>query len=126
MQTNSHTSSKQDFTSQNNAETTLRMPIVHLRTYTLKTASMASAYAQRWKPTAASIAKLNIKTRGVFVSESNPKQVLAMIEFQDSDDPAKKIEQYANSPAFKEDLGDELDMSVFEAVESQEMREVKL
>jgi hypothetical protein len=102
------------------------MPIVQLRTYTLKSASLAAAYAQRWKPTAASIAKLNVKTRGVFLSESNPKQVLAMIEFQDGDDPAKTIEQYVSSPAFKDDLGDELDKSDFEGVESQEMKEVKL
>lgn len=65
----------------------------------------------------ASIAKLNIKTRGVYLSETNPKQVIAMVEFKDDDDPTAKIEAYANSEAFKEDLG-ELDMSSFEAVES--------
>ena len=93
------------------------MPIVHLRTYTLKSASLASQYAQRWKPTIASISKLKIKTLGVYLSETNPKQVFAMIEFKDDDDPSAKIEAYANSEAFKQDLGD-LDVSSFEGVES--------
>ena len=93
------------------------MPIVHMRTYTLKNASLASKYFQRWKPTAASIAKLNVKTRGVYLNETNPQQVLAIIEFRDGDDPAATIEKYASSEAFKTDLG-ELDMSAFECVES--------
>lgn len=93
------------------------MPIVHMRTYTLKSANLASQYFQRWKPTAASIAKLNVKTRGVYLNETNPKQVLAIIEFRDGDDPATTIEKYAGSEAFKADLG-ELDMTAFEGVES--------
>ena len=94
------------------------MPIVQLRTYTLKTASLASAYAQRWKPTMASIAKHNITTRGVYLSESNPKQVIAIVEFKEGDDPATKIDEYANSPAFKADLG-EIDLSSdFEGVDA--------
>jgi hypothetical protein len=97
------------------------MPIVHLRTYTLKSANLAAQYAQRWKPTMASIAKFNVKTRGVYLNETNPKQVLAIIEFRDEDDPSAKIEAYANSEAFKEDLGD-LDMSAFEGVESTTLK----
>jgi hypothetical protein len=99
------------------------MPIVHLRTYTLKTANLAAAYAQRWKPTMASIAKApyNIKTRGVYLSETNPKQVLAIIEFKDDDDPAAKIEAYAKSDAFQADLG-EMEMSNFENVESTTLK----
>lgn len=65
----------------------------------------------------ASIAKHNITTRGVFLSETNPKQVVAVVEFRDGDDPATKVAEYANSPAFKEDLA-ELDLSNdFEGVE---------
>lgn len=93
------------------------MAIVHMRTYTLQNAALASKYFQRWKPTANSIAKLNVKTRGVYLNETNPKQVLAIIEFRDGDDPAATIEKYASSEAFKEDLG-ELDMSAFEGVDS--------
>ncbi|KAF2158817.1 hypothetical protein M409DRAFT_61324 [Zasmidium cellare ATCC 36951] len=95
------------------------MPIVQLRTYTLKSASLAAAYAQRWKPTMASIAKHNITTRGVYLSETNPKQVVAVVEFKDGDDPDTKIGEYASSPAFKEDLG-EIDLSSdFEVVDAQ-------
>ena len=97
------------------------MPIFHLRTYTLKSASLATQYAQRWKPTMASIAKFNVRTRGVYLNETNPKQVLAIIEFRDEDDPGAKIEAYANSGSFKEDLGD-LDMSAFEGVESMTLK----
>lgn len=98
------------------------MPIVQLRTYTLKSASLAAAYAQRWKPTMASIAKLNITTRGVYLSETNPKQVVAVVEFKDGDDPATKVGEYASSPAFKEDLG-EIDLSNdFEGVEAELLR----
>lgn len=77
------------------------MPIIQLRTYTLKTASLASAYAQRWKPTMASIAKYNVKTRGVYLNETNPKQVIAIVEFKDGDDPEAKIGEYASSENFK-------------------------
>ena len=69
----------------------------------------------------ASIAKLNVKTSGVYLSETNPKQVIAMVEFKDDDDPTAKIEAYASSEAFKEDLG-ELDMSSFEGVESMTLK----
>lgn len=93
------------------------MPIVHLRTDTLKSASLASAYFQRWEPIAASIAKLNVTTRGVYLNETNPKQVLAIVEFQEGYDPVVTIERYANSETFKSDLG-ELNLSAFEAVES--------
>ena len=92
------------------------MPILQLRTYTLKTASYALAYAARWKPTMSSIAKYNVTTRGVYLNETNPKQVIAIVEFRDGDDPAAKIEEYAKSDAFKVDLG-ELDMSCFESVD---------
>lgn len=93
------------------------MPAIQLRTYTLKSASLAASYAQRWKPTMASIAKHNIKTRGVYLNETNPKQVIAIVEFQEGDDPATKINEYATSDAFKADLGD-LDMSCFEGVDA--------
>ena len=93
------------------------MPIVHMRTYTLKNANLASQYFQRWKPTAASIARLNVKTRAVYLNETNPKQVLAIIEFRDEDDPASTIAKYTSSEDFKRDLG-ELDMTAFEGVES--------
>ena len=93
------------------------MPAIQLRTYTLKTAGYALAYAAQWKPTMSSIAKHNITTRGVYLNESNPKQVITIVEFKDGDDPAVKIEEYAKSDAFKADLG-ELDMSCFEGVEA--------
>lgn len=90
---------------------------IQLRTYTLKTAGYALTYAARWKPTMASIAKHNITTRGVYLNETNPKQVIAIVEFKTGDDPAAKIEEYATSEAFKADLG-ELDMSCFEGVDA--------
>ena len=94
------------------------MPAIQLRTYTLKSASHALAYAARWKPTMASIARNhNITTRGVYLNETNPKQVITIIEFPDGVDPAAKIEEYAKSEAFKADLGD-LDMSCFENVDA--------
>lgn len=93
------------------------MPAIQLRTYTLKTSNLALAYAQRWKPTMASIAKFGVKTRGVYLNETNPKQVIAIVEFKDGDDPAKKIEEYASSESFKTDLGN-LDMSSFEGVDA--------
>lgn len=65
----------------------------------------------------ASITNYNIKTRGVYLNETNPKQVIAIVEFQDGDNPAAKIEEYAKSYAFKADLGD-LDMSCFEGVDA--------
>lgn len=59
----------------------------------------------------------NITTRGVYLNETNPKQVIAIVEFKDGDDPAAKIEEYVKSDAFKADLG-ELDMSCFESVDA--------
>ena len=73
--------------------------------------------AQRWKPTMASIAKHNVATRGVYLNESNPKQVIAIVAFKEGDDPAAKIQMYAESEAFKVDLGD-LEMSCFEGVDA--------
>lgn len=104
------------------------MPVTHLRTYTLKSAQLASKYAQRWVPTAASLAKqpYNITTRGVWINETNPKQVLAMVEFQDNDDPAKKIEMYVASEDFGKDLGTEITKGDFEGVESETLKEVKV
>ena len=64
-----------------------------------------------------SITKHNITTRGVYLNETNPKQVIAIIEFKEGDDPAAKIEEYAKSEQFKIDLG-ELDMSCFESVDA--------
>ena len=103
----------------------IKMPTLHLRTYTLSSPSLARAYAQRWTPTSRSIAKLNVTTRGVYLSETNPKQVLAMIEFKDGSDPEKIIEEYAGSEDFKKDLG-EVGLGDIEGVESQELREVGL
>lgn len=93
------------------------MPIIQLRTYNLKTAQLASTYAARWKPTMTSIAKHNIKTRGVYLNETNPKQVIAIVEFQDGDDPDTKIGAYAGSEAFKADMG-EISMNDFEATDA--------
>ena len=97
------------------------MSAFQLRTYTLKSASLAQAYAQRWKPTMASIAKYNVTTRGVYLSETNPKQVIAIVQFKDGDDPATKIKEYAESEAFKKDLGD-IEMSNFEGVEAVDIK----
>lgn len=92
------------------------MPIIQLRTYTLQTAALAKTYAQRWQPTMASISKHNITTRGVYLNETNPKQVIAMVQFQDGDSPDAQIEAYVKSDAFKADMG-EIEMSDFEGVE---------
>lgn len=48
-----------------------------------------------------SITKHNIKTRGVYLNETNPKQVIALVEFKEGDDPEAKITEYATSEQFK-------------------------
>ena len=72
-----------------------------------------------------SITKHSIITRGVFVSETNPRQVIALVEFDDAKDQDTanaKIGEYASSEAFKKDMGEEVSMGDFEGVEANFVR----
>lgn len=92
-------------------------PTYEIRTYTLKSAEIAKEYSTHWEPHISSLAKFNITTHAVFRSLTNPKQVIALLQYRDGDDPKAIAGQYMQSQEFKKDM-EGFDMSSFESVVS--------
>jgi len=83
-----------------------------LRTYTLRDATAAQAYSQRWKAHITSLHKFHIKTKAVFIGKSDPKQVIALVQYAVSDDPQVVTKNYMASVEFKKDM-EGFDMTSF-------------
>jgi len=75
-----------------------------LRTYTLRDAEAAKLYAERWIPHIDSLKVLNITAIGVWYSQNNPNQVVALVRYPDGSNPAKAGSEYMQSEGFINDM----------------------
>lgn len=98
--------------------------LFQLRTYTLKTASAAANYAPLWIRHKKSLESYNVKTLGVFRSQSEPQKVIALVQFQPGDNPETIMRTYADSEQFKKDM-EGIDKSQFERIDGVVLNEVE-
>ncbi|KAK3081987.1 hypothetical protein LTS18_009295 [Coniosporium uncinatum] len=91
-----------------------------LRIYTMKDAEAAKLYAERWVPHIDSLGVLNIKVHGVWYSQNNPKQVIALVRHPDGANPAETGKKYMQSEGFINDMKG-FDFSLIDKVETHLM-----
>lgn len=94
------------------------MATYHLRRYFLDSEDAAVAYLTIWRAHITSLVALNITTVGFFTIEENPREVVALLRFAESDDPVQAIRAYMASPGFAQDMAG-FDMAQINRVEVQ-------
>ena len=100
--------------------------LYQLRTYTLKSAEAARAYAPYWPARhKASLEAYGVKMSGVFLTRSAPHKVIAVVQFPPGKDPQTTMKEYTGSEQFKKDL-EGFDKSQFESVESVDLEAAEI
>lgn len=74
------------------------------RTYTLRSSEAADDYTQHWLHQEQSLAKLNVEVKAVWKSRANARQVIAMLQYQEGDNPAEVMSRYVDSEDFRIDM----------------------
>ncbi|MFK4274141.1 SDR family NAD(P)-dependent oxidoreductase, partial [Streptomyces milbemycinicus] len=87
------------------------------RTYHLASESAVPDYLERWEAHIATLAEFNVVTHGFSRVPGNPKAVVALVSFQDGDDPRTVIRDYMESEGFRRDMAG-FDMSQIERVDT--------
>lgn len=91
------------------------MKTYEIRSYVLKSAEAAAAYRQIWIRHIESLKAFGIVTHGVFVSESYPMTVVALVSYPEGADPKAASDRYMASDLFKADMAG-FDLSWFSSV----------
>ncbi len=94
-----------------------RVPVYQKRTYHLASESAVPDYLERWEAHIATLAEFNVVTHGFSRVPGNPKAVVALVSFQDGDDPRTVIRDYMESEGFRRDMAG-FDMSQIERVDT--------
>ncbi len=88
-----------------------------LRTYHLRTEEAAVAYLPHWIQHIKSLKLFGVEAHAFFSAPSSPRDVIALISFDEQADPEGVTQEYMQSDAFKRDMTG-FDVAQIEGVET--------